>query len=214
MPAARQPLLSHWLERRVCQACCLCACIPRATAALLPLRAQRTRDCSSSPPTPRGAALANGPLAACSHVTRSAASRSAPSEQLTCSRPSAASLANARRLRPAGQRPASRRLSRSPSAPERTLPFFIAEGGEERKFFLAPKRPWLSHKTAGRPSAPSPRFASGPPPFALHFLRVTGLRAATNCPFVGQAFKRRNPDELTAFSCCAVRTLRSSGICC
>ena len=89
------------------------------------------------------------------------------------------SLLTARRLRPAGLRPASRRLSRRSSAPERTITFFPApKEREERRSFRcrSPAQP----STAGRPSArPFPSSAAEPcrlgprdsPPFFVTSLR-------------------------------------------
>ena len=76
--------------------------------------------------------------------------------------PANTSLLTARRLRPAGLRPASRRLSRRSSAPERTITFFPApKEREERRSFRcrSPAQP----STAGRPSArPFPSSAAEP----------------------------------------------------
>ena len=93
--------------------------------------------------------------------------------------PANTSLLTARRLRPAGLRPASRRLSRRSSAPERTITFFPApKEREERRSFRcrSPAQP----STAGRPSArPFPSSAAEPcrlgprdsPPFFVTSLR-------------------------------------------
>ena len=67
-----------------------------------------------------------------------------------------------RRLRPAGQRPASRRLSRSPSAPERTINVLHRRRWGRSAVFLEPKRRGAAI-TAGLPSASSPTLR--------HFLR-------------------------------------------
>jgi hypothetical protein len=80
------------------------------------------------PPPPRGAVLANGPHAVKPPARTCLAAQPVVrcfSRQLA-SRPSTTGTSSATRplrchLRPAGQRPTSRRLSRSPSAPERTL---------------------------------------------------------------------------------------------
>ena len=64
----------------------------------------------------------------------------------------------ARRLRPAGLRPASRRLSRMSSAPERTKPFFSEpKGGEERSSFRGRMTRLSRKRLAGhRPPSPFP----------------------------------------------------------
>ena len=65
---------------------------------------------------------------------------------------------NAHGLRPAGQRPASRRLSRKSSAPERTKPFFSEpKGGEERSSFRGRMTRLSRKRLAGhRPPSPFP----------------------------------------------------------
>jgi hypothetical protein len=93
------------------EACCSCAGLVPLPSALFARR-------QLLPPTPQGSSARRRPTRPPAHTNLLCSLSFGDS---TNSSPSSSPPPPTRRLRPAGQRPASRRLSRSPSAPERTI---------------------------------------------------------------------------------------------
>ena len=115
----------------------------------------RSRFSRSFPPPPRGAVLTGCPSGhPVARVLLCSLSFSASPDSLQQTVDHLL-LQRALCLRPAGQRPASRRLSRSPSAPERTITVLLRRR-RGRTCVLSGAEGKAQPQTAGLPSAASP----------------------------------------------------------
>ncbi len=112
------------------------------------------------PPHPRGSSARKWPSSRLlARVALQPLVRHPPNSSSAADRRQPPSPTRRRRLRPAGQRPASRRLSRSSSAPERTINVLLRR--EERPFFLAPKRQGSADQRLACRRPPFPCFGYG-----------------------------------------------------
>ena len=111
------------------------------------------------PPHPRGSSARKWPSSRLlARVALKPLVRHPPNSSSAADRRQPPSPTRRRRLRPAGQRPASRRLSRSSSAPERTINVLLRRRRGRTAVLSGAEAARLSRSTAGLPSAAIPLF--------------------------------------------------------